>query len=88
MTPFLTQPVGGEGKRERKGKRGGGKKERFLERESTFFLDFSAIGLSNLGKAKLIPTERAKRGYWDCGVSTTPGGRSVLLLGYFLFKIP
>ena len=70
LTPFLTQPFGGEGKKKERGKEG----ESVRERESTFSLDFSTIGLSNLG-------------YWYCEVSTTSGGRSVLLLSYFLFKM-
>ena len=43
-------PTGlGEEKEEKRGREG--KKERVLERESTFSLDFSAIGPSNLGEA-------------------------------------
>ena len=52
LTPFLTQPVGEEGERERKGKRGGKNRVLERERESPFSLDFSAIGSSNPGEAR------------------------------------
>ena len=34
----------------------------------------------------MIPTARAMREYQDCGVSKTPGGMSLLLLGYSCLK--
>ena len=48
------------------------------------------IGPSDLNEtgAKLVYAKRATRGYRYYGVSTTPGGRGLLLLGYSLFKRP
>ena len=79
FTPFLTQPVGRGGWKEREKKERGKLGESFKERESTFSIDYPAIGPS-----KLIPALRARGGYWDCRVSITVGGRGLLLLGYFL----
>ena len=57
----------------------------FRERCSNFSLNFSAIGplFPTRQKVKLLPTERATCGYHFCGVSTTLGGRGLLLLGLF-----
>ena len=64
------------------------RKRAFRVRSSHFSLDFSTIGPSNPDKAraKLIPTARATRGYQDCGVSTTPGGRVFSYLVSFCLK--
>ena len=70
------------------------KEERVLEREreSTFSLDFSTIGSSNPGKARGKVDPHCKGYAWvpvlGGGVSTTPRGRGLLLLGYFLSKNP
>ena len=55
----------------------------FKERDSNFSLNSPAIGLSNPGepRSKIAPY---CKGYGFCGVSTTPGGRDLLLLGLFL----
>ena len=39
-------------------------------------------------EVKLVYAVRATRGYRYCGVSKTPGGRGLFLLGYSLFKRP
>ena len=58
-------------------------------RSSHFSLGFSAIGPSNPGETrdKVDPKARATRGYRYCGVSTTPGGRSFLLLVFIHWLI-
>ena len=83
MTPFLAQPVWGRKEKEREKR-----EEGVRERDSTLSLDFSAIGPSNPDEArgKVDPTARATHRYRDCGVSTTPGGRGFLLLGYSCLK--
>ena len=62
-------------------------KSDFRERESNFSLDFQTFGSSEQ-ETKLLYAVRATRGHQFCGVSTTLGGRGLLLLGYFLFKMP
>ena len=73
-----------EGKLERE-KEGERKEGNFRERGSNFSLNFSAIGPSVYGevRSKVSPHGRAMRGYQFCGVSTTPRGRGLLLLGLF-----
>ena len=85
MTPFLAQPVW-----ERREKDGEKREEGVRERGSTLYLDFPAIGPLNPDEArgKVDPRCKGYGGYRDCGVSTTPGGRSVLILCYFLLKMP
>ena len=63
-------------------------KIRFLERECATSLQISRLSdrrFASGQKAKLFYTARATHGHLFCGVSTTPIGRGLLLLGYFQF---
>ena len=57
------------------------------ERSSNFSLDFLAFEpLDRVGpRSKVFYAERATRGHMFWGVSKTPRGRGLLLLGYFRF---
>ena len=60
----------------------------FRERKCNFSLNFLAFRPSVLVGPRSKVVLRCKgyaRRHWFCGVSTTPRGRGLLLLGYFRF---
>ena len=66
-------------------------RKQILERESPTYLKISRRSgrqFSSEQEEKLAYATRAMRGHRFCGVSTTPGGRGFLLIGYSLFKKP
>ena len=88
VDPILTQPVWGEGKGKRERKEGESFRER--ERESTFSLDFPAISPLNSDetRGKVDPHRKSYTWVQVLWSSTTPGGKGLPLLGYFLSKNP
>ena len=81
-SPFLLESGSGE-RGEQILKNGG-----FLERESATSLQISRLSdrrFASGQEAKLFYAARATRGHRFWGVSTTPRGKGLLLLGYFRF---